>query len=60
MIVHFIYVMDETSRDRLLELGYKLMATRGDQPIWVFDNPTLGDVDGILDEPYIMSDILTF
>lgn len=56
----FIYVMDEISRDRLVSHGYRLVSESGYPTVWVFDNPECTDVDDILDEPYVMSDVLAF
>lgn len=55
----FIYVMDEKAKDRLLELGYKLLKFNGES-VWVFVNKTDKQFSAQLEFPHVVSDKLVF
>lgn len=62
--MNFIYVMQESDRDKLIELGYTLIKEDLRNHIWVFNNlsPTFA-FENKLDElgiQFIASNILTF
>lgn len=55
----FIYVMDADSKEKLLNLGYKLVKEHEAGKMWVFENKkeTVFENIGV---PCVVSDTLTF
>jgi hypothetical protein len=60
VIQKFIYAFDETTRDRLLELKYKLLKGNDDKKIYVFINKDHENFALKNIERYALSDVLTF
>lgn len=63
--MHFIYVMRDTDKEKVLALGYNLIKADEKHNIWVFENnDTLSfSCDDIFDKegiPFVLSDVLTF
>lgn len=57
----FIYVGDEDSRNRLIELGFELIKKHDDCDLWVFSCQSQEAAYSALDEVHgVYSDILTF
>lgn len=63
--MHFIYVLNEESKEKMESMGYRLIKADASGTVWVFankDNFTFG-VDSDVDEAgvsYILSDTLVF
>ncbi len=55
----FIYVMDEKARDKLIELGYKLLKFNGES-VWVFVNKKDLQFSEQFKYPHVVSDKLVF
>ena len=63
--MHFIYVMREADRDKMLELGYRLIKGDEKNSVWAFDNDgrmnfSSGEEVSKAGISYILSDVLTF
>ena len=61
-ILNYIYVSGDTDRDKLLELGYKLIKENANEKLYVFQNKSTANfsADDLSDIGYVLSDIITF
>lgn len=59
--MRFVYVMDEASKDELLQRGFALLKEDTKNSLWVFENkePYAFELEGI-ECPHVLSDTLTF
>lgn len=63
--MHFIYVMKQEDKDKLVELGYQLLKEAPGNSVWVFrasDTMAFGRTEELDDTgvSYVLSDVLTF
>ena len=58
--MHFIYVMDEKSKDKLLANGYTLLKHNEKSNVWCFENKLPDQMAFDLDINCVFSDMLTF
>lgn len=63
--MHFIYVLDKESKNKMEQLGYKLIRSDATETIWVFanrENYTFDNASDIEEAgvSFILSDTLTF
>lgn len=63
--MQFVYVMNETDKDKMLELGYTLLRKSDKNNVWIFKNSesfTFADEDRIEQAciQYVLSDVLIF
>ena len=63
--MHFVYVMSQEDKEKMLQMGFRLVKSDSDNNIWVFENQTVmtfDDEDRIANAgvSFILSDMLTF
>lgn len=58
--MQFIYVMSEDARDKLLEMGYKLIWLSKANMIWVFENKEPGNLELTFDFPHVFSNTMIY
>lgn len=56
----FIYVMDDASRDMLIDKGFALLKEDAKNGIWVFANKDITCFDLDIGCPHVLSDVMTF
>lgn len=54
----FVYVFNDYSRDKLLELGYQLLKSNEDEHVYIFENDGIAFDDA--DLVFAFSNTLTF
>lgn len=63
--MHFVYVMSQDDKDKMTQMGFKLLRADECHNIWVFENPDTMTFDAedkiaAADISFILSDMLTF
>lgn len=59
-MMDFIYVFGKEHRDRMLNMGYRLLKHSESQDLYVFDNPDKMNFSLDLDIPHVLTNVLTF